>query len=409
VLKIGLPVPIEIYNLEYISNLLSMTSIHVALAQNPYDISIETDNLDRLGEMCRALKAPKLGDKVMVVSNVTLDRELYVRRVIDSLERAGFAAGIEPCILPDGEVYKTRESIIQIQDFALDRGLERSSTMVALGGGVIGDMTGFAASTCLRGMNVVQVPTTLLAMVDSSIGGKTGVNDRHGKNLIGTFHQPRLVLADPTVLRTLPEREFQAGMAEVIKYGIINDEVLFAKLEQAAGLSKHDLLRDTDLLTTILARSAGAKADVVVKDERETLGLRATLNYGHTIGHAIESVTKYLVVNHGEAVALGMVAAGQIAVLLGLWTTEQAQRQNAVIQKAGLSIELPTGIDLGAIIATLKFDKKVQAGKGVFILPTKIGETKTIAYEPQGTTSNDRVSDESIARVLTAMLPITIS
>jgi 3-dehydroquinate synthase len=409
VLKIGLPVPIEIYNLEYISNLLSMTSIHVALAQNPYNISIETENLDRLGAMCRALKAPKLGDKVMVVSNVTLEKELYVRRAIDSLERAGFAAGIEPCILPDGEVYKTRESIIQIQDFALDRGLERSSTMVALGGGVIGDMTGFAASTCLRGMNVVQVPTTLLAMVDSSIGGKTGVNDRHGKNLIGTFHQPRLVLADPTVLETLPEREFQAGMAEVIKYGIINDEVLFAKLEQAAGLSKRDLLRDTDLLTTILARSAGAKADVVVKDERETLGLRATLNYGHTIGHAIESVTKYLVVNHGEAVALGMVAAGQIAVSLGLWTTAQAQRQNAVIQKAGLSIELPAGIDLGAIIATLKFDKKVQAGKGVFILPTKIGDTKTIAYDPQGTTSNDRVSDESIAQVLTAMLPITIS
>ncbi len=377
-----------------------MESIQVALAQNPYEISIAAGNIDRLGEKCRDLN---LGKKVMVVSNPTVFG-YYGQRAIASLEQAGFQAEIAPCILEDGEAYKTRESVTQIQDLALEQGLERSSTMVALGGGVIGDMTGFAASTCLRGMNVVQVPTTLLAMVDSSIGGKTGVNDRHGKNLIGTFHQPRLVLTDPEVLATLPEREFRAGMAEVIKYGIINDRLLFDRLEQASGLKQSEV--SPELLATILARSAGAKADVVSKDEKELLGLRATLNYGHTIGHAIESVTKFILVNHGEAVALGMVAAGQLAVKLNLWTADEARRQDAVIQKAGLAIELPPNINLDEIIATLKYDKKVQKGQGVFILPTTIGATKTIAYEPNST-SIDRVSNDLIKQVLTAMLPIT--
>jgi 3-dehydroquinate synthase len=377
-----------------------MESIQVALAQNPYEISIAAGNIDRLGEKCRDLN---LGKKVMVVSNPTVFG-YYGQRAIASLEQAGFQAEIAPCILEDGEAYKTRESVTQIQDLALEQGLERSSTMVALGGGVIGDMTGFAASTCLRGMNVVQVPTTLLAMVDSSIGGKTGVNDRHGKNLIGTFHQPRLVLTDPEVLATLPEREFRAGMAEVIKYGIINDRLLFDRLEQANGLEQSEV--SPELLATILARSAGAKAEVVSKDEKELLGLRATLNYGHTIGHAIESVTKFILVNHGEAVALGMVAAGQLAVKLNLWTTAEADRQDTVIKKAGLAIELPANISLAEIIATLKYDKKVQTGQGVFILPTTIGATKTIAYTPNST-STDRVSNDLIQQVLTAMLPIT--
>ncbi len=380
-----------------------MESIQVALAQNPYEISICAGNIDRLGEKCRSLQ---LGDKVMVVSNPTVF-ELYGNRAISSLEQAGFQADIAPCILKDGEAYKTRESIVEIQDLALEQGLERSSTMVALGGGVIGDMTGFAASTCLRGMNVVQVPTTLLAMVDSSIGGKTGVNDRHGKNLIGTFHQPRLVLTDPDVLNTLPEREFWAGMAEVIKYGVIDDALLFDQLEQAKGLKQADV--SPELLATILTRSAKAKAEVVSKDEYELRGLRATLNYGHTIGHAIERVTNFIVVNHGEAVALGMVAAGELAVRLNLWTKNDAVRQNAVIQKAGLSIELPPEIDdIHQIIAALKYDKKVQQGKGVFILPTKIGATQTIGYEPHHT-SIDRVSNDLIEQILTAMLPITSS
>ncbi len=373
-----------------------MRSIQVALAQNPYEISIKAGNLDRLGEKCQIIG---LKGKAIVVSNQAIF-DLYGSRVIASLQRAGFEVSIEPCIIPDGEAHKTRESVMKIQDHALDRRLERSSTMIALGGGVIGDMTGFAASTCLRGMNVVQVPTTLLAMVDSSIGGKTGVNDRHGKNLIGTFHQPRLVLTDPDVLLSLPLREFRAGMAEVIKYGIIRDAELFEQMELAASLSQAEM--EPELLQMIIARSAGAKADVVALDERELLGLRATLNYGHTIGHAIEAVTKYKIVNHGEAVGIGMVAAGKLAVQLNLWTQVEADRQAAVIHKAGLSLELPPGIDLCELIYTLRYDKKVTAGKGVFILPTSIGATKIIPYEPDST-SSDRVSDRSIELVLTAM------
>lgn len=374
-----------------------MESILVNLAHQTYEISIAAGNLDLLGEKCRALD---LGNKVMVVSNPTVFAH-YGERAIAALTRAGFV--VSACELPDGERYKTPQSIAHIHDLALANGLERSSTLVALGGGAIGDMTGFAAATWLRGINFVQVPTTLLAMVDAAIGGKTGVNHPQGKNLIGAFHQPRLVVVDPQVLATLPAREFRAGMAEVIKYGIINDRELFERLERAEGLQQSDI--SLELLAFILARSAGAKAEVVSKDEREITGERATLNYGHTIGHAIESVTEYTTVNHGEAVALGMVAAGRIAAKLQLWTDAEAQRQEAVIGRANLAITLPPGIDLRQIIQTLKTDKKVTAGKGVFILPTTIGATKTIGYEPSDLTGTT-VSDTLIEQVLTAMLPI---
>jgi 3-dehydroquinate synthase len=247
-----------------------------------------------------------------------------------------------------------------------------------------------------------------LAMVDSSIGGKTGVNHPHGeKNLIGAFHQPRLVLADPLVLQTIPVREFQAGMAEVIKYAIIGDPELFALLEGANRLQASQI--DPELLATILTRSADAKAKIVSQDEYELTGLRATLNYGHTIGHAIENVTKYAV-NHGEAVALGMVAAGQIAVKLGLWDSSKADRQNRVIQKADLQIVLSPESDLTQIVETLKSDKKVKAGKGTFILASDIGVTKSISYDPlynQSLNSDKKlVSNALIMQVLTAMLPI---
>ena len=383
-----------------------MESIVVDLAENTYEISIASGNLERLGEKCRALRWQRkdhqfrLGDKIMVVSNPAVFK-LYGAQTIAALERSNFQ--VSYCELPDGERYKTLKSIGTIHDLALEHGLDRSSTLVALGGGVIGDMTGFAAATWLRGINVVQVPTTLLAMVDSSIGGKTGVNHPKGKNLIGAFHQPRLVLTDPQILATLPEREFRAGMAEVIKYAIIGDPELFELLEGASGLKQDDV--NSELLATILTRSARAKADVVSKDEYELTGLRATLNYGHTIGHAIESVTKYQVVNHGEAVAMGMVAAGQLAMRLNLWTAAAAHSQDAVIAKADLATKLPAKIEIAAIIETLKSDKKVLAGKGVFILPTKIGDTKKVAYEVSNFT-DDLVSDPLIEQVLTAMLPI---
>jgi 3-dehydroquinate synthase len=358
--------------------------IKVNLPQNPYEIVITPSGLASLGERCSRLN---LGQKVMVVSNPVVF-EYYGDRAISSLQQAGFE--VCSCILPDGEQYKDLESIQKIYDLALENRLERSSTMVALGGGVIGDMTGFAAATWLRGINFIQVPTTLLAMVDASIGGKTGVNHPQGKNLIGAFYQPRLVLIDPEVLQTLAVREFRAGMAEVIKYGIIWDEQLFGQLEEADRLDEMGYVSSA-LLQDILQRSCQAKADVVGKDEKES-GLRAILNYGHTIGHAIESITNYQIVNHGEGVAIGMVAAGQLAVKLGLWTTAASQRQDAVIRKAGLPTTLPPGLELDKIVDLLYHDKKVKAGKVRFILPTKIGATTMV----------DDVSDHLIHQILTA-------
>ncbi|GAB1539416.1 hypothetical protein NUACC21_20820 [Scytonema sp. NUACC21] len=289
--------------------------------------------------------------------------------------------------------YKTLNSVQKIYDAALENRIERSSTMVALGGGVIGDMTGFAAATWLRGINFVQVPTTLLAMVDASIGGKTGVNHPQGKNLIGAFHQPRLVLIDPEVLKTLPVREFRAGMAEVIKYGIIWDAQLFGEMEQSKRLDQMRYIKP-ELIDTILTRSCQAKADVVSKDEKEA-GLRAILNYGHTIGHAVESLTGYRVVNHGEAVAIGMVAAGQIAVALGMWQKEETERQDALIQKAGLPTQLPPGLNVDGIVDALQLDKKVKAGKVRFILPTQIGVVQI----------TDEVPSDTIRQVLQGMMP----
>jgi 3-dehydroquinate synthase len=231
-------------------------------------------------------------------------------------------------------------------------------------------MAGFAAATWLRGIAVVQVPTTLLAMVDAAIGGKTGVNHPGGKNLIGAFHQPRLVLIDPTTLATLPEREFRAGMAEVIKYGVIGDADLFAQLEAAGDLSTMAAVGPA-LLHTLLERSAAAKAQVVAADEREG-GLRAILNYGHTLGHVVETLCGYGTWLHGEAVAIGMAAAGAIAVELGLWSAAHQQRQLALISAAGLPVHWPD-LEQQAVLACLQGDKKVRDGRVRFVLPTGIG------------------------------------
>lgn len=360
-----------------------MTSIiSVNLPQQSYEIAIASSSLEQLGERMANLQ---LGKKVLVVSNPTIFKH-YGEQVINSLKSAGF--DVVTYNLPPGERYKTLNSIQKIYDVALQHRLERSSTMVALGGGVIGDMTGFAAATWLRGINVVQVPTTLLAMVDSAIGGKTGVNHPQGKNLIGAFHQPRLVLISPEVLKTLPTAEFRAGMAEVIKYGVIWDAELFAQMEASKHLNQLRYMQP-ELIETILSRSCQAKADVVSKDEKEG-GLRAILNYGHTIGHAVESLTGYRLVKHGEAVAIGMVAAGQMAVELGMWSQAEAERQNALITRAGLPTKLPENLDITAVIDALQLDKKVKAGKVRFVLPTQMGVVTVI----------DDVPSETIRRVL---------
>jgi len=360
-------------------------SYDIAIAQRDAKASSAAGGLDDLGVWMSRLK---LGKKVLLVSNPVIFKK-YGERTIAALKLVGYE--VSSCTLPAGERYKTLKSLQKIYDIALQHRLERSSTIVALGGGVIGDMAGFAAATWLRGINVVQVPTSLLAMVDSSVGGKTGVNHPQGKNLIGAFHQPRFVLIDPSVLKTLPPREFRAGMAEVIKYGIIWDAELFAKLEESKRLDQMRYV-DEELLQIILSRSCQAKAAVVSKDEKEA-GLRAILNYGHTIGHAVESLTGYKLVNHGEAVAIGMVAAGQIAVQLRMWKPEDAERQDALIQKAGLPTKLPNVLDIEAILDSLQTDKKVEAGKVRFVLPTQIGAV----------TVTDQVPADVIRQVLRQM------
>ena len=343
----------------------TMNEITVKLPQDSYQVMIDSGSLTQIGARLAELN---LGRKVLLISNPAIF-SYYGKTAISSLKAAGFE--VYTHLIAAGEAYKTLESVRQIYNVALEHHFERTSTFIALGGGVIGDMTGFAAATWLRGVNFVQIPTSLLAMVDAAIGGKTGVNHPQGKNLIGAFYQPKLVAIDPDVLKTLPTREFRAGMAEVIKYGIIWDTDLFALLERADEIDSFERL-DPQLLQTILVRSIEAKADLVSKDEKEA-GVRAILNYGHTIGHAIESLTNYQSLVHGEAVAIGMVAAGKIATFMGNWSGEEAQRQDKLIEKARLPLSIPPQLDKQAIIAALQNDKKVKAGKVRFVIPTEIG------------------------------------
>ncbi|MEM1370500.1 MAG: 3-dehydroquinate synthase [Cyanobacteria bacterium P01_H01_bin.15] len=346
-----------------------MTIIPVNLPQAPkfYTVDIAIENLVKIGSALQDLA--KLGRKVLLVSNPQIAK-LYGQQVKTSLAEKGF--DVSEHLIPAGESYKTLASIERIYDQALASHLERSSTILALGGGVVGDMAGFAAATWKRGLNFVQVPTSLLAMVDASIGGKTGANHPLGKNLIGAFYQPRVVWIDPTVLCSLPPREFRAGMAEVIKYGMIWDRELFQQLESTASPLTDPRTIDSELLSYILVRSCQSKVDVVTQDETEQ-GLRAILNYGHTVGHAIESLTGYGKLVHGEAVALGMVAIAEIAVRSGLLTSEVNQRQRALIEKCGLPTQIPAELEVEAIMGAMQHDKKVQAGKIKFIVPRDIG------------------------------------
>ena len=353
----------------------ALRTIRVELSANPYPIVIGAGALQQLGEQVRAAGI-KAGTKVLVVTNPVVEQQ-YGATALSSLKAAGFEAS--SLVIDAGEDQKTPATVALIHDAAFERRLERGSLIVALGGGVVGDMAGFAAASWLRGIAVVQVPTTLLAMVDAAIGGKTGVNHPGGKNLIGAFHQPRLVLIDPATLGTLPEREFRAGMAEVIKYGVIGDLELFADLEAAAGRDATAGLANLSavgpaLLQTLLERSAGAKARVVAADEREG-GLRAILNYGHTLGHVVEALCGYGTWLHGEAVAIGMVVAGELSLELGLWGASEQRRQRAVIAAAGLPQQWPA-LDPGAVLQCLQGDKKVRDGKVRFVLPTGLGSVQ---------------------------------
>jgi 3-dehydroquinate synthase len=341
-----------------------MKTVRVELGDRSYDIVIGSGNLCGLGER---LKAFKLSPKTAVVSNPTVFA-LYGAQVVNSLTDAGFE--ISTIIIPDGEEYKDYNWTYHILTEFLKHGLDRRSCVVALGGGVIGDISGFAASTYMRGINFVQVPTTLLAQVDSSVGGKTGVNHSLGKNMIGTFYQPRLVWVDVKTLSSLRRRDFASGIAETIKYGIIRDPDLFDYMEK-----KRDAINSLDAtaLSHIIRRSCSIKADIVSKDERES-GLRAILNFGHTIGHAVETETRYEQFTHGEAVGLGMCLEAALSESMGMLDPGVTRRIAELIAAYGLPTVLPEGIDVHRLLPHMKLDKKNVAGELTFILPAAVGE-----------------------------------
>jgi len=343
--------------------------VHVDLGARSYPVVIGAGLLAEVGP--RLAAAGYRGRCALVTSERV--GALYREPVAASLGQAGFApVAVE---IPDGEEHKNLAWLAVLYDRLLDAGVERRSPLIALGGGVVGDLAGFAASTLLRGLPLVQVPTTLLAQVDAAIGGKTGINHALGKNLIGAFHQPRLVVIDVATLRTLPRREFVAGLAEVIKYGVIRDAELFAtleaRLEALLGLEEA-------VLVPVVAACCRHKAAVVAADEREEGGERAVLNFGHTVGHALEVLTEYRRLLHGEAVAIGMVAAARVSRTLGLCDATTVERLERLVRRAGLPTEMPDDITAPALALAMHTDKKTAAGRIRFVCVEAIGRTRLV-------------------------------
>ncbi len=336
--------------------------IEVRLGPNSYNINIGSDILGQTGKM---LQASGLSNKAVIVTNPTV-RKLYSARVQASLS----ASGIKELTLevPDGEQYKSLESAGKLYQQLAESGAERSTMILALGGGVIGDLAGFVAATYMRGIPLVQLPTTLLAQCDSSIGGKTAVNHGNLKNEIGAFYQPKMTITDISVLQTLPQAELTGGLAEVIKYAVIWDEPFFTYLE--THLEEIEALNG-DVLETIVARSAHVKAEIVSCDEKD-MGLRNILNFGHTVGHAVESVSNFQV-THGQAVSIGMVAAAKIAVALDIMPAIHSTRLIKILEKIGLNTTLPPA-EVKDIMQKMRFDKKVTHGKIRLVLPRSIGQ-----------------------------------
>jgi 3-dehydroquinate synthase len=335
-------------------------TVSVQLGNRSYAIKIAPGLIDQLGRECARLK---LGARCAIITDTNVGRR-FAKAAFNSLATTGFSPSL--VVVPAGETAKSLKTVQTCYDLLAAHRLERKSFIVALGGGVVGDLAGFVAATYLRGIAFVQVPTTLLAQVDSSVGGKVGVNLQAGKNLVGAFYQPRLVLCDLDTLRTLPEREFRAGFAEVIKYGIIYD----ARLER--DLPKL-LRREPQTLAAVVARCCEIKADIVGQDETEN-GLRAILNFGHTIGHAIENISGYGKFLHGEAISIGQAATAKLSFgRMGL-SGDDAGRIRDLFKRAGL----PVGIKLSTplrrkLFAAMKLDKKVSGGEIKFVLARKIG------------------------------------
>ncbi|MEZ6099080.1 MAG: 3-dehydroquinate synthase [Pirellulaceae bacterium] len=301
---------------------------------------------------------------------------LHGDRVAESLRSGG--SSVELVVVPAGEASKSTQEVDRLWQAMLAAGADRKTTVVALGGGVVGDLAGFAAASFARGIPFVQIPTTLLAQVDSSVGGKVGINLPGAKNMVGAFWQPHYVLIDIDVLQTLPDRDYRCGLAEVVKYGVILDADFFAFLEDHIGAINR---REPVALGRIIARSCQLKADVVLADERETSGLRAILNYGHTFGHALEAITGYGSWLHGEAIAVGMLCASRLAESLGRVDSDITKRQEKLLKNLGLPTQLPQ-VDLDAMIQAMQFDKKMDQGNLRFILPDRMGAVSSVGDVP---------------------------
>jgi 3-dehydroquinate synthase len=349
--------------------------IAVTTPSRPYTVAIENNAIDQLGQILDDIHIP---ERRFVVSSPMVWR-LHGPRVARAIKNA------EPILVPDGERHKQLPTVVRIYDALVRANADRAAALITFGGGVIGDMAGFAAATYLRGIALVHVPTTLLAQVDSAIGGKVGVNHPLGKNMIGSFYQPQAVVIDPTVLTTLPRREFRAGLYEVIKYGVTSSAALFNRVAQERDAI---FARQPEALTPIIAESCGIKAAVVSADEREA-GPRRILNFGHTAGHAIEAVTKFKRYRHGEAVAYGMLVAAELALARGALAESDKTALADLI--AGLG-PLPAiaDIPIDQILEAMRHDKKVVSGRLHFVLPTAIGATAIV----------DDVTDKEMTKAL---------
>ena len=342
--------------------------VHVALGPRSYDIEIGSGNLASITKFVD----PEQDDAhAVIVTDANVD-DLYAEPIATTLADQG--CEIDLLIVDAGEQSKSIDVAIELWERMLDEGTDRKSTVIAVGGGVVGDLAGFVAATFARGLTFVQVPTTLLAQVDSSVGGKVGINLPGAKNMIGSFWQPRGVLIDVNVLQTLPEREFNAGMAEVVKYGVIQDAEFFAYLERHVDAINS---RDPAVLTHIVQRCCRLKADVVEQDEREETGVRAILNYGHTFGHAFEAATGYEELLHGEGVAIGMLCASRLAERLGRVDAAFTKRQQDLLESFGLPTAVPP-LAHDELIELMYHDKKTERGKLRFVLPSRLGHVEVV-------------------------------
>ena len=344
-----------------------MIRLPVHLGARSYSIDIGRGTLSGVARLLKSLGA---GERVAVVTDSHVG-PLYADAVTNALTAAGFTSRV--FTVASGERSKSVHALKELWDGFVALDMDRDATVIALGGGVVGDLAGFAAATYMRGVRCVQIPTTMLACVDSSVGGKTAINLESGKNLVGAFHQPAAVLIDPSVLDTLPKRELRAGLAEVIKCGVIMDEAFFGWIE--ANIEKLLQLRAAATAKAI-RRCCELKAGIVVLDERES-DRRAILNYGHTVGHALETLTRYEDLIHGEAIAVGMVVASRVAERLGMTTSEVTARQKVLLERTGLATTVK-GPQTSEILETMRHDKKTRGGKLTMVLPSRIGEVKLV-------------------------------